>query len=49
MNGIWTATVRKQQGEGKGGGGEGGGRIPYHTWQLFETEILTSTGLYITF
>ena len=42
---YWTATVRKRQGEGTWGGG----RTAYHTWQLFETEILTSIGLYITF
>ena len=42
---YWTATVRKRQGEGTGGGG----RTAYHTWQLFETEVLTSIGLYITF
>ena len=49
INGIWTATVRQGQGEGTGGGGGVGGRTAYHTWQLFETEILTSTGFYITF
>ena len=26
-----------------------GSRPPYQTWRLFETEILTSTGFYITF
>ena len=31
------------------GGGSGGPHLPYQTLHLFETEILTSKGLYITF
>ena len=31
------------------GEGQGGPHLPYQTLRLFETEILTSKGLYITF
>ena len=31
------------------GGGSGGPHLPYQTLHLFETEILTSKGFYITF